>query len=369
MPPSIQFRIRNGLYGRLAVAAAAAVTLGVTSPAATRAGSEAVVGIVMDETANPLPGASVGVYRDDHTASVQGRTDETGGFCLASDTLSELAAHTICLPAAAGKAACADGRANTVAGTVLGRDALPLSGRPVTVYAADWSVITTGTTDQDGLYCVTNDRLQPDATYQVCVGGLPAGWVFGGISGWMFGAQDRPLPLATITVNDSQGQGIAAAQTDEEGHYCVAGNDLVIGGIYRVCAEVMASTGACPPAAAPAVSGAMFDAAGDPIDFAKIAVTGPNGSVLVEGATNASGAYCIADSRLADGETHFVCIERIAICSGCCGGGGFCCQSTGTSESTVVPVGTAVLPAAIIVPLLYSSGGGSGGGPPISPSE
>jgi hypothetical protein len=349
------------------VAAAAAVTLSVLASAPTRAGSEAVVGIVMDETANPLPGTTIGVYRDDHTVSVQGRADETGGFCLASDTLSEVAAHTICLPAVAGKAACADGRANTVAGTVLGRDALPLSGRPVTVYAAGWSVIATGTTDQDGLYCITNDQLQPAATYQVCVGGLPAGWVFGGISGWMFGAQDRPLPLATITVNDSQGQGIATAQTDEEGHYCVAGNDLVIGGTYRVCAEVMASTGACPPSPAPAVSGAMFDAAGEPIDFAKIVIADPNGSVLVEGATNTSGAYCIADSHIADGETHLVCIDRIAICSGCCGGGGFCCVPTGTSESTVVPVWTAALPVAILVPLFYPHGGDDE--PPISPSQ
>jgi hypothetical protein len=360
-----ELRNRSWRYRCLAAVFVTAASLGAMSPAPARGSGDAVVGFVTDDAGSPQRGTPVTVYGDDRTLLVEGRANDAGGFCLASDALSEGPKYTICVPVTAGKAACADGRANTVAGAMLGRDASPLSGRAVTVYANDWTVVATGTTDGDGIYCVTNDQLLSGQAYRVCVSGVSAAWVFGGVSGWMFGAQDQPLANAAITVKDVQGQRAMTGQTGDDGHYLVAANDLVAGSTYRVCVEAPALRGACPPATAPAMAGSLFDAAAQPIGAADVAVEDATGRVLVEGKTDKDGFYCLADSQLTDGEIYFVCVDRTAMCSGCRVGG--CCQQAWTEETTAIPVWLAGVPPAIIVPILES-----GGGPPgriISPSQ
>ena len=349
----------------MAAAVLTAASLGAMSPAPARGSGEAVVGFVTDDAGSPRRGTPVTVYGEDRRPLVEGRTNDVGGFYLASDALSEEPKYTICVPVTAGKAACADGRANTVAGAMLGRDASPLHGRAVTVYANDWTVLATGTTDADGIYCVTNEQLLSDQTYRVCVSGVSAAWVFGGVSGWMFGAQDQPLANAAVTVKDVQGQRVMTGQTGDDGHYLVAGNDLVIGGTYRVCVEATALTGVCRPATAPAMAGSLFDAAAQPIGAANVVVEDATGRVLAQGKTDKDGFYCLADSQLTDGETYLVCVDRTAMCSGCNVGG--CCQQAWTAQTAVIPVWVAGVPPAIIVPILEG-----GGGPPgkiISPSQ
>jgi hypothetical protein len=335
------------------------------SPAPARGSGEAVVGFVTDDAGNPQRGTPVTVYGDDRRMLVEGRTNDAGGFYLASDALSEEPKYAICVPVTAGKAACADGRANTVAGAMLRRDASPLSGRAVTIYANGWTVVATGTTDADGIYCVTNEQLLSDQTYRVCVSGASAAWVFGGVSGWMFGAQDQPLANAAVTVKDVQGQRVMTGQTGDDGHYLVASNDIVVGGTYRVCVEATALTGVCPPATTPAMAGSLFDAASRPIGAANVVVEDATGRVLGQGNTDKDGFYCLADSQLTDGETYLVCVDRTGAPSGCRAGG--CCQQAWTEATTAIPVWLAAVPPAIIVPILETEGG-----PPgkiVSPSQ
>jgi hypothetical protein len=335
------------------------------SPVPAFGGGEAVVGFVTDDAGNPQRGTPVTVYGEERKLLATGQTNDVGGFYLTSDALAEGPKYTVCVPATAGKAACADGRPNTVAGAMLGRDASPLRGQAVTVYANDWTAVATGTTDADGIYCITNEQLLSDQTYRVCVSGASAAWVFGGVSGWMFGAQDQPLANAAVTVKDAQGQGVMTGQTDDDGHYLVAGNDLVVGSTYRVCVEATALTGACPPATPAAMAGSLFDAAAHPIGAADVVVEDATGRVLLQGKTDKDGFYCLGDSQLTDGETYLVCVDRTGMPSGCRVGG--CCLLAWTEESTAIPVWAAGVPPAIIVPLLVTQGG-----PPrniISPSQ
>jgi hypothetical protein len=326
---------------------------------------EAVVGFVTDDAGNPKRGTPVTLYGEERKLLAAGRANDAGGFYLVSDALAEGPQYTICLPVTAGKAACADGRGNTVAGAMLGRDASPLRGRAVTVYANDWTVVATGTTDEDGIYCVTDERLLSDQTYRVCVSGASAAWVFGGVSGWIFGAQDQPLANAAVTVKDAQGQRVMTGQTGGDGHYIVTGNDLVVGDTYRVCVEATAVAGGCPPATASAMAGSLFDAAAQPIGAEDVVVEDATGRVLLQGKTDKDGFYCLADSQLTDGEKYLVCVDRTGAPSGCRAGG--CCQQAWTEETTAIPVWAAGVPPAIIVPIL--EGKGEPPGRIVSPSQ
>jgi len=322
----------------------AGVSLGVACLIATAAlpqiapAADVAVGIVQDEAGHPLRRSPMQV-RNPHDAVVaESTTGDNGAYCIGAENLED-DEFSVCTLVRAGKGACADGQANTVAGILLGENGSPIDRSEVSVRTRGGMVIAVGRTDRDGLYCVTDDEIHPGRLYNVCVSPPSIGHIAGGVNGAAFGAESAPLRLARISARNRADKLVAEGRTGYDGTYCLTDDAIEPGVRHHVCFEVTAGAATCSGGTPTAVSGAFTERDGTPIGNAPLAIRDGDGGVVAEGRTNENGAYCVVDAALHAGAAYDVCIDLIPHCACCCN----CCCGAGLLYIAPTPLGWTAL--------------------------
>lgn len=322
---------------RTIILALATPLFGLALPT-TALAADVISGVMLDDRGLPLRLTPIHVRTSEGEPLTETLSGDNGAYCVGHAAVASGGRYQVCAAVIGGKAACAAGRADTVAGTMLGADHNPLRHAELGIYDEQWIPVASGRTDGEGAYCISNNAIEAGRVYHVCVTPASVGSVAGGISGTMFGAESKPLPQADVKVTGPDGKLLTSERTAFDGRYCVSADEIKPGVLHRVCVGVPAGAATCSPSES-TVSGAML-VGNVPVRNSRLTVHAPDGATIATGSTDDNGAYCIVDPDIEAGAVHDVCVDLPAHCA-------CCCACTCAPPRLVVPPEVVLVPAAI----------------------